>query len=222
MTTLTATTQPIRYTVTGTLDSESVHIEDVTPQGNLTGVNPALTAVSGDSEAAYLAALTTADVAFDPLPDSGWLEINRVYDYNGTLVMVRQSHYRTIYAPEETPALFVVYRPDAADVLDWIAGESVTVGMRRVYDSVIYECIQSHVTQSDWTPPAVPALWRVVADEPEEPEEPTVPAWAVGVAYKVGDLVTYNGISYSCRQAHTSLPSWEPPNVLALWLPLSP
>ena len=23
-----------------------------------------------------------------------------------------------------------------------------------------------------------------------------------------------------CRQAHTSLPGWEPPNVLALWLPL--
>jgi hypothetical protein len=220
MTTITTTTQPIHYTVIGTLDSENVHIEDVTPVGNLTGVNANLTAVSGDSEAAYLAALTTADVAFDPLPDSGWLEINRVYDYNGTLVMVRQSHYRTTYAPAETPALFVVYREDAASVLDWIAGESVTVGMRRVYDSVTYECIQSHVTQSDWTPPAVPALWRVVADEPEEPEEPTVPAWAVGVAYKVGDVVTYNGISYSCRQAHTSQVGWEPDRVPALWLRL--
>ncbi len=44
-------------------------------------------------------------------------------------------------------------------------------------------------------------------------------AWAPNVAYKVGDLVTYNGITYSCRQAHTSLVGWEPPNVLALWLP---
>jgi len=217
MTTLTATTQPIRYTVTGMLDSESVHIEDVTPVGNLTGVNASLTAVSGDSEAAYLAALTTADVAFDPLPDSGWLEINRVYDYNGTLVMVRQSHYRTTYAPAETPALFVVYREDAASVLDWIVGESVTVGMRRVYDGVTYECVQSHVTQSDWTPPAVPALWRAVINEPEEP---ATPAWTAYTAYTIGDVVTYNGIPYSCRQAHTSLPGWEPPAVLALWLPL--
>ena len=220
MTTLTATTQPLRYTVTGTLDSESVHIEDVTPQGNLTGVNATLTAVSGESETAYLAALTTADVAFDPLPDSGWLEEGRVYDYAGTLVMVRQSHYRTIYAPEETPALFVVYRPDAAEVLDWIAGESVTVGIRRVYGGVIYECIQSHVTQSDWAPPAVPALWRVVVDESEEPEEPTVAAWAAYTAYKIGDLVTYNGVTYECRQAHTSQVGWEPDRVPALWLRL--
>ena len=217
MTTLIATTQPLRYTVIGTLDSESVHIEDVTPVGNLTGVNASLTAVSGDSEAAYLAALTAADVAFDPLPDSDWLEEGRVYDYNGALVMVRQSHYRTIYTPEDTPALFVVYREDAASVLDWIMGESVTAGMRRVYDGVTYECVQSHVTQSDWTPPAVPALWRVVINEPEEP---ATPAWTAYTAYKIGDVVTYNGVTYECRQAHTSLPGWEPPAVLALWLPL--
>jgi chitinase len=32
--------------------------------------------------------------------------------------------------------------------------------------------------------------------------------------------VTYNGANYECRQAHTSLPGWEPAAVLALWLPL--
>jgi chitinase len=42
-------------------------------------------------------------------------------------------------------------------------------------------------------------------------------AWAAGVAYKVGDIVTYNGIRYKCIQAHTSLVGWEPPNVPALW-----
>jgi predicted chitinase len=43
--------------------------------------------------------------------------------------------------------------------------------------------------------------------------------WAPNVAYAVGDTVTYGGITYTCRQAHTSLVGWEPPNVLALWLP---
>jgi chitodextrinase len=38
-----------------------------------------------------------------------------------------------------------------------------------------------------------------------------------GHAYKVGDQVTYAGISYKCLQAHTSLVGWEPPNVPALW-----
>ena len=53
---------------------------------------------------------------------------------------------------------------------------------------------------------------------------PTTPpgatAWAPYTAYTVGQVVTYHGKSYQCRQSHTSLPGWEPPNVLALWLPL--
>ncbi|MEI0737601.1 carbohydrate-binding protein [Paenibacillus sp. JTLBN-2024] len=30
--------------------------------------------------------------------------------------------------------------------------------------------------------------------------------------------MTYNGQTYECRQAHTSLVGWEPTNVPALWL----
>lgn len=42
--------------------------------------------------------------------------------------------------------------------------------------------------------------------------------WAPYVAYSVGDIASYAGKAYDCRQSHTSLPGWEPPNVLALWL----
>ncbi|HHV74959.1 MAG TPA: glycoside hydrolase [Thermoanaerobacterium sp.] len=45
----------------------------------------------------------------------------------------------------------------------------------------------------------------------------TNPEWAPNTSYKVGDLVTYNGKTYKCIQAHTSLVGWEPPNVPALW-----
>jgi len=45
-------------------------------------------------------------------------------------------------------------------------------------------------------------------------------AWAPGVAYAVGDTVTYNGVVYKCLQAHTSQTGWEPPNVPALWQPI--
>jgi predicted carbohydrate-binding protein with CBM5 and CBM33 domain len=41
--------------------------------------------------------------------------------------------------------------------------------------------------------------------------------WAANTAYSVGQTVTYGGSSYRCRQAHTSLPGWEPPNAAALW-----
>ena len=46
---------------------------------------------------------------------------------------------------------------------------------------------------------------------------PEVQAWAAYVSYKNGDIVSYNGSNYVCRQAHTSLPGWEPANVAALW-----
>jgi chitin-binding protein len=46
-------------------------------------------------------------------------------------------------------------------------------------------------------------------------------AWAPGVAYKAGDEVTYEGKTFRCRQAHSSIRSWEPSVfTLALWLPL--
>ncbi|MEH0844131.1 lytic polysaccharide monooxygenase [Micromonospora sp. CPCC 205711] len=44
------------------------------------------------------------------------------------------------------------------------------------------------------------------------------PAWQPGTAYPVGALVSYAGRTWQCRQAHTSLTGWEPPNVPALWL----
>ncbi len=46
---------------------------------------------------------------------------------------------------------------------------------------------------------------------------PSVPAWAPGVAYAVGDSASYNGLYYQCRQAHTAQVGWEPPKVYALW-----
>jgi hypothetical protein len=49
---------------------------------------------------------------------------------------------------------------------------------------------------------------------------PASGTWAPFTPYTIGQVVTFNGASYRCRQAHTSLPGWEPPNVLALWLPI--
>ncbi|WP_442954387.1 fibronectin type III domain-containing protein [Paenibacillus sp. MMS18-CY102] len=45
-------------------------------------------------------------------------------------------------------------------------------------------------------------------------------AWAPNVSYATNDTVTYNGSTYKCIQAHTSLVGWEPPIVPALWGPV--
>ena len=45
--------------------------------------------------------------------------------------------------------------------------------------------------------------------------------WAPNTAYSIGSLVIFNGVEYKCIQAHTSEVGWEPPNVPALWQPVS-
>jgi carbohydrate binding protein with CBM5/12 domain/F5/8 type C domain-containing protein len=54
--------------------------------------------------------------------------------------------------------------------------------------------------------------------DPGDPDPPGATTWAPGVSYAVGQKVLYNGVGYACRQAHTSIATWEPPNAPALWL----
>ncbi|MQA26518.1 MAG: hypothetical protein GEU94_13850, partial [Micromonosporaceae bacterium] len=55
---------------------------------------------------------------------------------------------------------------------------------------------------------------------PTPTSQPPSGTWASHTDYRVGDRVTYGGQLYQCRQSHTSLPGWEPPNTPALWQPV--
>jgi predicted carbohydrate-binding protein with CBM5 and CBM33 domain len=71
-------------------------------------------------------------------------------------------------------------------------------------------------------PPTAPTTAPTAAP-PAAPDKPAVPGkeWAPGVAYRTDDEVTYRGVTYKCRQSHSSIRSWEPSIfTLALWLPL--
>jgi chitinase len=77
------------------------------------------------------------------------------------------------------------------------------------------------------TPTSKPPTTAPTTKPPTTPPTtaPTTPpgtttTWVPYTTYTAGQIVTYNGLRYQCRQSHTSLPGWEPPNVLALWLPL--
>ncbi len=52
-------------------------------------------------------------------------------------------------------------------------------------------------------------------------EENQTNSWKTNQSYKVGDIVTYNGSTYRCLQAHVSIVSWEPVNAPALWQKIS-
>jgi hypothetical protein len=76
----------------------------------------------------------------------------------------------------------------------WEAGQRLTAGDVIEFDGTWYEVIQSHTTQSDWTPPACPALF-VVTEEPGE-----IPDWVQPTgahdAYNIGDCVIFQGNQY--------------------------
>ena len=72
----------------------------------------------------------------------------------------------------------------------WLIDHSYSIGDRVRDEDVLYKCVQSHTSQSDWQPHLTPALWTVVSIE-EWPEwrQPT----GAQDAYSFGDKVSHNG-----------------------------
>ena len=82
-----------------------------------------------------------------------------------------------------------------------------------------YSCVDVNIGGGGGNPP--PTTPPPTNPPPTTPPPTTPPpasgTWRAGAAYQPGNVVTYNGRSYTCRQAHTALTGWEPPNVPALW-----
>ena len=155
---------------------------------------------------------------FPALPSFGTLKKGQVFSYNNGAVMVVQDHTRTVYAPELTPALFSFYRT-ITEGQEWIAGEQVTVNATRTYNGKTYKCIQSHQTQSDWTPDVASTLWKVYEETGSD-----IPVWKQPTgahdAYQIGDQVLYNGNTYESKiNANTTNPVGDIP-YNRYWIPV--
>lgn len=81
----------------------------------------------------------------------------------------------------------------------WTNGVAYAVADPVRYKGAIYLCVQAHRSQSDWSPPVVPALWRQIRAAGESAD--SVPAWVQPTgahdAYARGDRVTYNGKTWT-------------------------
>lgn len=83
----------------------------------------------------------------------------------------------------------------AAEHADLFAPWTVPVNyktgqIRRYTDGKLYQCLQDHTSQEDWTPSASPSLWKQVADPAEEWPEWSQPVGAHD-AYSAGDRVRH-------------------------------
>lgn len=74
--------------------------------------------------------------------------------------------------------------------LQWQAGVSVAIGELMEYNIQIYECIQTHTTQIDWTPDVAVSLWKKYL-RPGEALEWRQPQGAHD-AYPLGVRVIFN------------------------------
>lgn len=91
--------------------------------------------------------------------------------------------------------------------------------------NAFYSCVDLTVGGGGGPAPATPtpAPTKTTTAPTTAPAAPSKDSgtWAPGVAYRTGDEVTYQGVTYKCRQSHSSIRSWEPSiYTLALWLPL--
>jgi len=144
---------------------------------------------------------------FDELPAEGFLAKDTFYRYNGAVIKVRQDHERTIYPPEDTPALFFFASDPNNPEPEWIENEDVVPGDIRVFEGVRYVVLMAHQTQASWTPPVATTLWGVASDPPTDEIQPWVQPAGAHDAYDIGDKVTHNGKTWESTAAANI---WEP------------
>ena len=131
-----------------------------------------------------------------PLPDEGEEVLQQLYAYDNKVVYCRQKHNRTIYPPEQTPALFSFFRGEfdaEGNPYEWIQNEKVELGWKRIYNDVTYEVSQPHQTAIGQEPDIAPAIWNVWTDPN------LILVWVQPLStnpYMLGDKVTHNGFTW--------------------------
>ena len=89
--------------------------------------------------------------------------------------------------------VFDAWKPDVQYKLN----EYLTYGVNKVGDPQLYQILQAHTSQEDWRPSETPSLYKPIGID-----ESGYPEWSQPVgaedAYRIGDIVSYNGQLYIC------------------------
>lgn len=140
------------------------------------------------------------------------LSINEIVRYEGQVYAVIQAHTsQADWTPDIARSLFKRYRAPG-EVSEWVqpqgAHDAYPVGARVTFGG------------NTWINTIAANVWQPGVTGWTNQTAPATPEWTTGVLYRVNDEVTYQGPRYRCRQQHTSQVGWQPPAVLALWLPI--
>lgn len=95
---------------------------------------------------------------------------------------------------EQALEVATIYDPWAAGKT-YAVGEYVTYGENNVGDPQLYKVVQTHTSQSDWTPDVSASLYDAIGLD-----DAGYPVWSQPTgahdAYNTGDVVDYNGTLY--------------------------
>lgn len=95
----------------------------------------------------------------------------------------------------------------------YAVGDIISYGVNSVGDPQLYKVVQAHTSQADWTPDATPSLYDAFGLD-----ESGYPLWSQPTgahdAYKVGDIVNYNGKLY---ESLINGNAWSPDAYPAGW-----
>ena len=109
--------------------------------------------------------------------------------------MITKAHARILRKKIEELALPMT-DADAYSVPElfpmWKADTEYAVGNRVQYESTLYKCLQTHTSQSTWTPTDSPSLWVRVDDPTVEFPEWIQPTGAVD-SYAKDSKVSHSG-----------------------------
>lgn len=88
----------------------------------------------------------------------------------------------------------------------WDGNSEFQIGERRLYNGVLYKCLQAHTAQETWNPADTPSLWTKVLI----PDPNVIPEWEQPEStnpYMAGDKVTHNGKTWMSDVDNNV---WEP------------
>ena len=95
---------------------------------------------------------------------------------------------------EQAMEVATIYDPWVAGKA-YAVGEYVTYGENNVGDPQLYKVVQTHTSQSDWTPDVSASLYDAIGLD-----DAGYPIWSQPTgahdAYNTGDIVDYNGTLY--------------------------
>ena len=90
---------------------------------------------------------------------------------------------------------------------EWINDHPYTTGERVRFNSKLYECVQSHTAQADWTPDVSSSLWDEVTIDPETGYDQWIQPTGAQDSYNIGDRVVFEGAVY---ESIINDNSWSP------------